>query len=253
MNHGARKLNGARSAFFGKRRHGGAARVGKPEKLRRLVEGFARGVVERFAEEFVVPEALHLQNLRVPARDEHGKEGEFGGGVRKARRKEVPFEVVHAENGNLKRPADRVRDGVADEQSACEPRPFGDGHGVDVGAGLPRLIKYVVDERHGATDVVAARELGHHAAVGAVHVDLGVQSVGEKTVSVGNECSSRLVAGGFDTKYEHSAEILLVRTSGRCFPEGFFHGGVFGARKGKRRKPRAAFAPKDEKNRLRAL
>ena len=50
-------------------------------------------------------------------------------------------------------------------------------------------------------DVVAAREFGHDAAVGAVHVDLRVQRVGEEPFGIGNESDAGFVAGGFNAKY----------------------------------------------------
>ena len=49
MNHRARELDRAGLTLLGERGDGRAARIGEAEELSRLVEGFARGVVERFA------------------------------------------------------------------------------------------------------------------------------------------------------------------------------------------------------------
>ena len=49
MNHRARELNRAGRSLLGEGRDGGAARIGEAEELSGLVEGFARGVVKRFA------------------------------------------------------------------------------------------------------------------------------------------------------------------------------------------------------------
>ena len=200
MDHRTGKLYGAGLALFGKGGHGGAARVGQAEQLGGLVEGLARSVVESLAEKLVAAELLHLHDLGMAARDEKGKKREFGSGIRKTGCKQVPLEVVHAEHGHIERPADGVRNARACEQGAGKSGALRHGDGVDVSAGLARLHEHFVDECDGAPDAVAARKFGHDAAVGAVHVDLGVEGVCEEAVLVGNQGGSRLVAGGFNTE-----------------------------------------------------
>lgn len=208
VNHGAREFNGARTTLVCESRHGGSAGIGEAQKLRRLVEGFARGVVERLPEHFVASEGFDAHDLRVSARDEKGEEGKFRLRVRKARRKKVAFEVMNADHRDFERPGDGVRDGRPHEKGAGKPRAFRHGDAVQVFAALSSFGEDFVGERHRAADVVAAREFGHHASVGAVHVDLSVEGVRKEPFLVRNQGNARFVAGGFDTENKHSVGIV---------------------------------------------
>ena len=70
MEHRARQLVGARVAKFGQARNRRAARIAQAEQLGRLVEGFAGGVVQRFAQQRVLAHAVDPHQLRVAARDQ---------------------------------------------------------------------------------------------------------------------------------------------------------------------------------------
>src|SRR3546814_9271312 len=58
----------------------GAARIAEPEQFRRLVERFARGIVDRGGEAAIDTNAADQQQLAMPARDEQQQigEGEVG-------------------------------------------------------------------------------------------------------------------------------------------------------------------------------
>ena len=103
-----------------------------------------------------------------------------------------------------------MRDGRPHEKGAGKPRAFRHGDAVQVFAALSSFGEDFVGERHRAADVVAAREFGHHASVGAVHVDLSVEGVRKEPILVRNQGHARFVAGGFDTENKHSVGIVEI-------------------------------------------
>lgn len=129
------------------------------------------------------------------ARNKEREEGELRRGLSKPRGEEVPFEVMDAYYRDSERKAHGVRHGVPGKKGARKTRAFRDGNRRDVAAGLPRLGENFISERNNAPDVIAAREFGHHAAVGAVHVDLSVERIGEEPFRIGNEGGAGFVAG----------------------------------------------------------
>jgi hypothetical protein len=67
VQHGARQGKPVRVAAFRQFRHGRAARVAQAEELRGLVEGFAGGIVQGFAEQCVATDAIDAHDLGVAA------------------------------------------------------------------------------------------------------------------------------------------------------------------------------------------
>ena len=117
---------------------------------------------------------------------------------------------MNADHRDFERPGDGVRDGRPHEKGAGKPRAFRHGDAVQVFAALSSFGEDFVGKRHRAADVVAAREFGHHASVGAVHVDLSVEGVRKEPFLVRNQGHARFVAGGFDTENKHSVGIVEI-------------------------------------------
>ena len=70
---------GARRIRLGcQRRQRRTARVAQFQQLRALVEGFARGIVDRLAQQGVGSQAVHAQQLRVATGDQQRHEGKLG-------------------------------------------------------------------------------------------------------------------------------------------------------------------------------
>jgi hypothetical protein len=65
-----------------------------------------------------------------------------------------------------------LRGGDADEERTDQPRPRGDGDRVDVGEPHPRLDQCPVHRGEQRVEVSAGCDLGDHAAVGSVELDL---------------------------------------------------------------------------------
>ena len=87
--------------------------------------------------------------------------------------------VVDGDDGFVQGEGQRVGIARTGQKRAAQPRPLGEGHRVDVGIVFARVAQAGTGQRHEAADVVAAGQLGHHAAVFGVHGHLGVQGVGE--------------------------------------------------------------------------
>src|SRR3546814_13688232 len=74
----------------------GAARIAEPEQFRRLVERFARGIVDRGGEAAIDTNAADQQQLAMPARDEQQQIGEGEVGVGEARAERMALEIGRA-------------------------------------------------------------------------------------------------------------------------------------------------------------
>src|SRR5205085_6417414 len=62
--------HGCRVAALGQLLDRRAAWIAEAEQFRRLVEGFAGGIVDRRRQSAIVADAAHFEQLAVPARDE---------------------------------------------------------------------------------------------------------------------------------------------------------------------------------------
>ena len=89
----------------------------------------------------------------------------------------MPFEVMNAEDGLAKRSAQRASDARTHEQRTCKAGAARIGDHVDIRQGLAGFVENGSRQLQYATDVIAAREFGHHAAIGLMHGDLAVQRV----------------------------------------------------------------------------
>ena len=64
--------------------------------------------------------------------------------------------------------------------------------------------------------MIARGELRHHAAVGAVQLDLAVELVRQEAALRVQHGGGALVAGGFDGEHAHAANFTAVDTGGRA-------------------------------------
>ena len=119
----------------------------------------------------------------------------------------MAFEVVHGDHGFAQRKGERVGIGAAGQKCAAKAGSLGVGDGVDVGVVFAGFVQAGLGERHEAADVVAAGQLGHHAAVFGMHGHLGVQLVTDEAVFGAVECHAGFVAGGFDAENEHDRRL----------------------------------------------
>ena len=76
MKLGARQVEAAGLPAFGQCRQCRAAGITQPQELCTLVESFAGGVIDRFAQQRVSTDAVDLHQLGMAARDQQGDKGE---------------------------------------------------------------------------------------------------------------------------------------------------------------------------------
>jgi hypothetical protein len=194
---GGGEREGGRIALRGELRQGGTAGVAEAEQTGALVERLAGGIVERLAQERVAAVVVDLRQQGVAAGRDQAHERrldrvgleEVGG--------DVTLEVV---DGDQRQPAgrgQRLGGGDADEQRAHEAGALGDRDAVDAVEGRLRLRQRVVDDRVDELEVVARRDLRHHAAEAVVDA-LGGDDVGEYLAAVADDGGTGVVAGSLE-------------------------------------------------------
>ncbi len=97
--------------------HRRAARIAEAQHLRDLVERLADRIVDRGAEEAIATDALHRDQLAMPARDQEQQVGKLGPG-HEAGRQRVRLEMVDRDQ----RQVVHQRDGLAGEQAHHQAR-----------------------------------------------------------------------------------------------------------------------------------
>jgi hypothetical protein len=123
--------------------------------------------------------AVHPHELRVAARDQQGDERELGRIGAQKRRQQMPFEVVHRPAPVCPAPWPWHRPRPNPPKARPPGRATGVGDGVHRRQRQAGLGQHRVGQREHAADVVAAGQLGHHAAIGLVHLDLAVQRLAQ--------------------------------------------------------------------------
>ena len=159
-----------RVALARRRLDGGPARWTEPEELRDLVEGLARGVVDRPPE---APEALgplHRQELAMTARDQQHEVRE-GNLVGQPRGERVSGEVVDAIERQAAAGGESLGEHDAGKDPSDQPRAGGDGHRVQVVEPDPGLAKGLGRHEVQPLGMGAGGDLRHDPA------PLGVQRV----------------------------------------------------------------------------
>ena len=180
VEHRARQRHRAVAAGFRETRELRPTRIGQSKELRRLVEGLAGSIVLRVAEEPVTADALDVEELGVPARDEQRDERKFGLRIREQRRQQMAFEVMHADDRLAEREAERIRDGCADKERAREARSLRVRDAIEFGESRFRPFEHALGKRNDTTDVIARGEFGDYAPVGDVQRDLRMELVREQ-------------------------------------------------------------------------
>jgi hypothetical protein len=190
--------------LLGERGERRPAGIAQPEQLGGLVEGLARSVVLRFAEQGVAPDAVDPHELGVPARHQQGDEREARRTHRQQRGQQMPLEVMDADGRDVQREREGMREGGAHQQGAGQAGTLGVADALE----LPDLslcnVKNPPGQRHQAADMVPRGELGDDPAVGLVHGNLGMHGVREQAPGLPViQGDARLVAGGLDPEEQH--------------------------------------------------
>ncbi len=146
------------------------------------------------------------------------------------RRQRAVFELVDGDvRGQVVDPVQRLAQrerirlgrGHPDEQGADQPRPRGDGHGVDLLLADASGRDGPVEGRDHGLQVRPAGHLRHHAAEPRVLIHAGGNAVSEQCVTA-DQPDACLVAGGLDAKHQrrgHHASAFRMTTA--LAPDGW--------------------------------
>src|SRR5690606_27026603 len=122
IEHRPRKTKAARFPGIRQLRERGAAGVRQPEQLCGLVERFAGRVIDRRADDVVLPEPANFREQGMPARDEQREKRKFGRLALEHRREQMAFEMMYADSRALPGEGEAASNRGADQQCADETR-----------------------------------------------------------------------------------------------------------------------------------
>ena len=183
----------------------GASRIAESEKLRRLVESLARGIVKGLSDDLVASVFRHVDPVRMSARNGEAKRRRTGfrtclGGLRprivEERRMQVGLDVVDADQRNLQRPRKSLRGVKADDQRRREAGAVRDGHRIDREVGHGRT-HHLAD----LLDMGAGCDLRHDAAIRHMQGNLRVNDIVEDFATVLHDRRRRLVTACLNSQY----------------------------------------------------
>ena len=208
----ARQIEASRAAPGGKTRQFRAARISEPEHVGRLVEGLARGVVERGPEQAIATERSGLGKQCVAAGHQQHHEGEIGRIVAHQRRQQMTFQMIDRQRGKTPRAGVGRTQRGADEQRTDQTGTGRIGDGIGRRRGGQRPLHHRCETAH----VIARGQLRHHAAVAAMQFDLTVKFFPDDAVAALIDGNTSLVAGSLNAQYAHVTPI--VQTGTRIHP-----------------------------------
>ena len=105
-------------------------------------------------------------------------------------------------SGSSLREGERLGVGDADEQRSGEARAAGDGDGVEIGERDAGLRKSRADDGNDGAQMLAAGQLGNHAAIARVCGDLRGDDGRKRARAALDDGRGGFVAGGFDAENE---------------------------------------------------
>ena len=176
------------------------AGIRQAKHLGDLVEGFAGGVVERFPEHLVAPDAIGADQLAVAARNQQGEKGKRQPAAFEQRREQMPLHVVDAEGGDAKPLRQRAPDGSPHEQGADEPGAGGIGDAAEIIEREAGVGEHFPDQGQCLAHMVSRRQFGNNATVTGMNPDLAVKPVREQTPLAAIQPDAGLVARGFNAQ-----------------------------------------------------
>jgi N6-L-threonylcarbamoyladenine synthase len=179
----------------------------KQTGLKRLV--IAGGIVQRFAQQFVLAHAVHAHELRMAAGHQQRHERELGRVRCQQRRQQVAFQVVHAQHRLVERQPLAARDRRADEQGARQARTLRVRDGIDVGRRDIRSLQRLLQQGDRAADMVARGQFRHHAAIFLVHRHLRVQRMRQQAPACVIQGQAGFVTGRFDAENDHGTQLKM--------------------------------------------
>ena len=183
-----------------------SAGITQTEKLRRLVEGLADGVVHGVAKQDIVADAAHRHDLGMSAGCQKQAIREIHV-IGQARGQRMGLEMVDRDQGGAVHQCQRLGGGQSDDYSTDQAGPRGGGNPVERVESALRFGHGLRDEEIQHLDMGAGGDLRHHATKGCMLVGLRQHDVRQyPSASVRIALHDRgcgLVTGGFDAQHDH--------------------------------------------------
>ena len=194
--------------------HRRAAGIAKPQQLRRLVERFTRGIVDRRRQAAIIAKAAHLEQLAVAAGDEEQQVRELEIGVGEPRRERMAFEMVDRDQRLARGERQPLAGEQRDHHAANQARARRRGNRVDFREGQLRLIQHAPNEAGQDLDMGSGGDLRHNAAIGLVRPRLSDDGLREDAPIAGDQRRGAVVARRFQAQnYRH---VTIISPAALC-------------------------------------
>ena len=188
--------------------HPGAPGIPEPQERRRLVEGFAGGVVDRAAETLQMERRMDMKEGGVTAAGNKADTGvRHPVAMRHAAGVEMGGDVVVADEGASQHRRDPLRCRQADQERADESRLDRHRHCLEPLPPHAGSGDGLVDHRHDPLDMRSRRHLRHDATPAGVELVLAGDDARQHPPRPVDDGRRRLVAGRLDRQQGHSAAL----------------------------------------------
>ena len=186
-----------------------AAGVAQAQGFGDLVEGLAGRIVDGGADPAHIPDAAHLQDLAVPARDQQQQKG-IGDLRPQPRRDRVPLQMIDRHQGQAARQGRRLAEAEAHHDPADQARPGRRRDPVQSVIAHVRLGHRAAGDIGDHLHMAAGGDFRHHPAIGRMVVDLAVDHRGQDLGPASGKANHRgcgFVAAGFQTQHRQRSDI----------------------------------------------
>ena len=110
----------------------------------------------------------------------------------------MPFHVMHGHGRHIQGPRQSACTGGSDQQRADQSWAGCVRDAINISALQLGLIKTVLQQGPQFSNVISAGQLGHHAAVLGMQIDLAVQGMRKQTALSAVQREAGFVTGSFD-------------------------------------------------------
>ena len=196
----------------------GSAGIAQPDLARHLVKGLSGRVILGPSQDLIFTVVPDQDQMGVAAGDNEAGKGRFQRRLRDIVGADMSLDVVDTDQGDPGRKAQSLGGGDTDQEGADQAGPVGDGDGVHLLQLFPSLLQGLADHLRDALGVFSGGDLGHHAPVEGVDIDLGGDHIGQDRAAVDNDGGGCLVTAGFDREDLHIFFFYVMIHHFYCFP-----------------------------------
>jgi hypothetical protein len=120
---------------------------------------------------------------------------------------DVPFQMIHAHEGQAAGIGDRLGHGAPDQETADQSRPLGDREPVELGQAQAGDLERPPHDRPHDLEMPPRRQLGHDTAIRRMDVVLGGHDARQHLATAVEHRGGRLITGGLDAEDDHARAI----------------------------------------------